>query len=386
MDLLLSGFHAEYFLEGYARVFLEFSNLLTLMWKPDKVHVTNVNQGGISVNLVISSLYAYLSKRVNTVIEVYDIMYPSDELIGAVLRGLRKAEVVVLSWKPHPLFSIILSRVSNKISGYNSKLILFTYSLNYLEKVLKSLRLKDESSEVVILNPCCDIDRGSLKLIKVLPPVHSIFLQKGSKVLRERSVDKGHVTFRFMGRFQRGRGIKEVITAFKRFRIKRPEARAKLIIDSFSEDIETEGVFKLYGGDVHIVIANPIKRVKEGASSPRQVIEEIAYKYAYSSYVVLPYTRPVHITPSLTLLEALGAGGFVIATKNAASVLHRDVKKCTFIVDTQNVVEELVKAFEYLYEEYDSNFYWRIRDDAHKYAHNNFSYEKTIWALKAKLT
>ncbi|MGC8988377.1 hypothetical protein, partial [Infirmifilum sp.] len=236
-------------------------------------------------------------------IEVYDNMYPLDELIGAVLRGLRKAEVVVLSWKPHPSFSIIQNRILDKISGYNSKLISFAYSLNYLEKVLKSLRLKDESSEVVILNPCCDIDRGSLKLIKVLPPVHSIFLQKGSKVLRERSVDRGRVTFRFMGRFQGGRGIKEVITAFKRFKIKRPEARAKLIIDSFSEDKETKEVFKLYGDDVHIVITNPIKRVKEGASSPRQIIEEIAYKYAYSSYVVLPYTRPVHITPSLTLLE-----------------------------------------------------------------------------------
>ena len=386
MNLLFSGFHAECFLEGYARVFLEFSNLLTLMWKPDKVYVTNVNQRGVNINLVISDLYTNLSKRVNTVIEVYDIMYPLDELIGAVLRGLRKAEVMMLSWKPHPSFSIILNRISNEISGYNSKLIMLVYSLNYLEKVLKSLKLKDAGSEVVILNPYCDIDRDLLKLIRVLPPVHTIFLQKGSKVLREKSIDKGRVTFRFMGRFQGGRGIKEVIIAFKRFRIKRPEARAELIIDSFSEDIETEEVFKFYGGDIRMVITNPVKRVKEGASSPRQVIEEIAYKYAYSSYVVLPYTKPVHVTPSLTLLEALATGSFVIATKEAASVLHRDVRGHVFVVDTRNIVEELVKTFEYLYEEHDSNFYWRIRSNAHKYAYNNFSYVSITKTLKAKLT
>jgi glycosyltransferase involved in cell wall biosynthesis len=91
-----------------------------------------------------------------------------------------------------------------------------------------------------------------------------------------------------------------------------------------------------------------------------------------SSYIIFPYISHQFIEPPLSLLEALASGGFVIASDIVTPYVREDV---VFEVERENIVEELVKAFEYLYEIYDSNYYWSIRQKAYGYALKNWSYE-----------
>lgn len=62
----------------------------------------------------------------------------------------------------------------------------------------------------------------------------------------------------------------------------------------------------------------------------------------------------------------------MIASDIVTPYVREDV---VFEVERENIVEELVKAFEYLYEIYDSNYYWSIRQKAYGYALKNWSYE-----------
>jgi glycosyltransferase involved in cell wall biosynthesis len=233
--------------------------------------------------------------------------------------------------------------------------------------VLKSFRY----ANVIILNPYIEAFSYKLSFVKVYPPVNPLFFKIGSKALKERATTS-EVIFRFMGRLHKSRGYREAIIAFKRFKTRNLSAKARLVIDSFRDDVELDNVKTIRIGDfVNLVLWNHLSLVKRSMLSASGVLREVAEKYAQSSYVVLPYISRQFIEPPLTLMEALASGGFVIASNIIAPYVSRDV---VFKVNRENIIEELAKAFEYLYEIYDSDHYWSVRRKSYEYALKNCSY------------
>ena len=51
------------------------------------------------------------------------------------------------------------------------------------------------------------------------------------------------------------------------------------------------------------------------------------------------------------------------------------------MVNSKNIVEELVNIFEYLYETHDNSYYWATRRKAFEYARKTFSYEAVTRTL-----
>jgi len=208
--------------------------------------------------------------------------------------------------------------------------------------------------------------------MKVHPPVNPLFFKVGSKALKEKAVTS-EVIFRFMGRLHKSRGYREVAIAFKRFKMRYPSAKVMLIIDSFSENAELSSAKSMKVDNfVDLVLWNPLLIVRRNLMTAGEVLKKVAYKYAQSSYIILPYISHQFVEPPLSLLKALASGGFVITSDIITPYVGEDV---VFEVKRENIVEELVKAFEYLYEIYDSNYYWFVRQKAYEYALKNCSYD-----------
>ena len=106
--------------------------------------------------------------------------------------------------------------------------------------------------------------------------------------------------------------------------------------------------------------------------TPKSILYTIAKKYAESSCILLPYTSYQFIEPPLTLLEALATGSFVVAS-DIVTLFTDD--KVVYEVRHGNIIEDLVNAFEYLYEIYGSSYYWSLRQRAYEYALKNFSFD-----------
>ena len=73
--------------------------------------------------------------------------------------------------------------------------------------------------------------------------------------------------FRLMGRFHRSRGVVEALRSFKKFKTQRPDAKAKLVIDTFSESVQKDFA-SIIGTSIEIRVWNPLKHVRIGSLSP----------------------------------------------------------------------------------------------------------------------
>jgi glycosyltransferase involved in cell wall biosynthesis len=363
------GYHIESFLEGYASICL--NNLLLHSSYLRQIYLLNVNGFGADLTRIVSSLveeenvFITGKKPLVKVVEFRErralslLQTITEEILGKILNE----STILVCWRSQPILTSLLYK--------SRKLIIPIYSRNYLERwlnVLKSFRY----ANVIILNPYIEAFSYKLSFVKVYPPVNPLFFKVGSKALKERAVTN-EVVFRFMGRLHGSRGYREAVIAFKRFKTRNPSAKARLVIDSFRDDVELDNIKTIRIGDfADLVLWNPLSLVKRGMLSASGVLREVAEKYAQSSYVVLPYISHQFIEPPLTLIETLASGGFVIASNIIAPYVDRDI---VFKVNRENIIEELAKAFEYLYEIYDSNYYWSIRQKAYEYALKNWSYE-----------
>jgi glycosyltransferase involved in cell wall biosynthesis len=367
--MLVLGYHIENFLEGYASICL--NNLLLYSSYLPQIHLLNVNGFGVDLIRIVSSLVEdgnALTTDKKPLVKVVEfrerkalslLQTIAEEILGKIL----SENPILVCWRPQPILTFLL---------YSSrKLVIPIYSRNYLKRwlnILKSFRY----TNVTILNPYIEAFSHRLSFMKVYPPVNPLFFKVGSKALKERAVTN-EVVFRFMGRLHKSRGYKEAVIAFKRFKMRNPSAKARLIIDSFSDQAELDNVKTIRIGDfVNLMLWNPLSLVRRNVLSAGEVLREVAEKYVQSSYVVMPYISYQFIEPPLTLLEALASGGFVIASSIIAPYVDRDF---VFKVDQENIIEELAKAFEHLYEIYDSNYYWSIRQKAYEYALKNWSYD-----------
>jgi len=367
--MLVLGYHIENFLEGYASICL--NNLLLYSSYIPQIYLLNVNGFGVDLARVISSLvedenvFVTGKKPLVKVVEFRErkalslLQIIAEEMLGKVLNE----STILVCWRPQTILTFLL---------YSSrKLVIPMYSHNYLKLWLSILKKFYKYTDAIILNPYIEAFSHRLSFMKVHPPVNPLFFKVGSRALKEKVVTN-EVVFRFMGRLHKSRGYREVAIAFKRFKMRHPSAKVRLIIDSFSENAELSSVKYMKIGDLaDLVLWNPLLVVKRNLMTAGEVLKKIAYKYAQSSYIVLPYTLRQFIEPPLSLLEALASGGFVIASNIITPYVGEDV---VFEVKRENIVEELVKAFEYLYEIYDSNNYWSVRQKAYEYALKNCSY------------
>jgi glycosyltransferase involved in cell wall biosynthesis len=376
--MLVLGYHVENFLEGYASICL--NNLLLYSSYLPQIYLLNANGFGADLTRIVSSLvedenvFTTGKKPLVKVVEVRErkalslFQTITEEILGKILNE----STILVCWRPQPILTFLLYK--------SRKLIIPTYSCNYLERwlnILKSFRYINNTN-VIILNPYIEALSYKLSFVKVYPPVNPLFFKVGSKALKEKAVTN-EVVFRFLGRLHGSRGYREAVIAFKRFKTRNPSAKARLVIDSFRDDVELDNVKTIRIGDfANLVLWNPLSLVKRSMLSASGVLREIAEKYAQSSYVVLPYISHQFVEPPLTLMETLASGGFVIASNIIAPYADRDI---VFKINRENIIEELAKAFEHLYEIYDSNYYWSIRQKAYGYALKNWSYE----AVREKL-
>jgi len=366
--MLVLGFHLENFLEGYARIVLNYVG--TLLNRFDHVTILNINDYKINVLDLILSLYRGLvTNKYLQIIDLYGAKYLSplqifiEEFLGVFFD---KDAIVFIGWRPYLPLSLLLNRRAKV-------LIIPAYSRNYFKSLLKCLKiLSGTNTTAVILNPYLSSNLGRHIFLKQYPPINPLFFEMSHHMLNERSRFP-EVVYRLMGRLRPSRGYREAIIAFKRFKSANPSAKARLIIDSFSEDPSIKGVKVVrLRDDADAVLWNPLRCVKTGLISPAHVLDEIAKEYAQSSYVLLPYTWHQFVEPPITLLEALATGSFVVASDIVASFVDN---KVIYEVKRENIIEDLAKTFGYLYEIYDSNYYWSIRAKAYEYALRNLSPE-----------
>jgi hypothetical protein len=88
--------------------------------------------------------------------------------------------------------------------------------------------------------------------------------------------------------------------------------------------------------------------------------------------MLLPYVWFQFVEPPLTLLEALATGSFVAVSDLISPFVDSNV---VYEVRWNNIVKDLIKAFEYLYAIYDYSCYWSVRQKAYEYALKNWSYD-----------
>jgi glycosyltransferase involved in cell wall biosynthesis len=353
----------ENFLEGYAKVALNYIGMLLNKFS----HVTVLNINGYRINIlnIILSLYKGYVARINLrTIDLSEIRYLSSLqiLVEELLGMFFDEDIIFIGWRPY--LPLPLSRRA-KI------LIIPAYSHNYFKNLLKYLKfLSGTDTNAVILNPYLRSNIGRHILLKQYPPINPLFFEIGHYMLNEKS-RSSEAMYRLMGRLHPSRGYRETIIAFKRFKDANPSAKARLVIDSFSEDSSIKGVKRIrLRDDIDVVLWNPLREVKSGLISPADVLSEVAKKYVQSSYVLLPYTWYQFIEPPLTLLEALATGSFVVASDIVAPFVNNGV---VYEVKRRSIIEDLTKAFEYLYEIYDSDYYWSARAKAYEYALRNLS-------------
>ena len=361
------GYHLENFLEGYARIVLNYTCILLKKFR----HATILNDNGYGINLpdiLLTLCKSFIGEEYLRFIDIREVKQISllqvylEELLGKLL----SEDVIFVGWRPNVHISILLNKRAKA-------LIIPTYSRNYTKSLLKSLRLiKNMNTPIIVLNPYISCKLDSFTFLKQHPPINSLFFEVGHYVIERRFVSDG-VVYRFMGRLHPFRGYKEAVIAFKKFKSRCPSTKTKLVIDSFSEDIRDEEVRKIrICDDVYIILWNPLYIIKKGLASTAKILDEIVKKYATSSYILLPYMSWQFIEPPLVLLEALATGSFVVTSDLMKPFINDEV---TYSVSREKIVEDLVKAYEYLYEIYDSNYYWSIRRKAYEYALKNFSFD-----------
>jgi glycosyltransferase involved in cell wall biosynthesis len=361
MDMLVLGLQLENFLEGYARITMSFAELISTLRRFDNVVLVNVNRYDIPLLKIVKEINPKLSMKILQAFDIRHYPYLSTAL-GMLIAKIINVDVTLIDGR---LWVTLLLNLRGKN-------IVVIYSRNYFTEVLRHVKGEDRLKNVVILNPYINYEHGPIKSVKTYPPLHEIFFQLGCKAVKERPYNE-EVIFRIMGRLHPSRGYREAVIAFKRFKIANPSVKARLVIDSFSEDAFTNKVKIIRPcSDVDVAMWNPLLGVRSGLISPVDILNEVAKKYAQSSYVLLPYVRSQFIEPPLTLLEALAAGSFVVVSDLISPFVDSNV---VYKVRRDNIVKDLIKAFEYLYEIYDSNYYWSVRQKAYEYALKNCSYD-----------
>jgi glycosyltransferase involved in cell wall biosynthesis len=269
--MLVLGYHIENFLEGYASICL--NNLLLYSSYLPQIYLLNVNGFGADLTRIVSSLVEdenILTTDKKPLVKVVEfrerkalslLQTIAEEIVGRIFSG----NITLVCWRPQPILTFLL---------YSSrKLVIPIYSRNYLKRwlnILKSFRC----TNVTILNPYIEAFSHRLSFMKVYPPVNPLFFRIGSEALREKAMMK-EVVFRFMGRLHESRGYRETIIAFKKFKMRHPSAKVRLIIDSFREDAELSSAGSLEIGDsMDLVLWNALLIVKRNLMTAGGDIKE----------------------------------------------------------------------------------------------------------------
>jgi len=366
--MLTLGFHLENFLEGYAKITLGFTDIISKLRREEPVIIMNVNSGVIDLEKIVESLFTNLARNNIYIYDLREYVPIIPVVLEDFITGLISDKFTVIGWRPYLPLSLLLNK--------HKRCVLLAYSRNVVNNVIKYKRKIFGTKTLVVLNPFHNAEVDNIGFAKVYPPIHKQFFEAGSSVLRDKP-QQDFVVFRLMGRFHRSRGVVEALRSFKKFKTQRPDAKARLVIDTFSESVQKD--FRLIGTGIEIRVWNPLKHVRIGSLSPRRVVDTVIGKYVCSSYIVLPYRFRQFIEPPLTLLEALATGSFVVTTDLLRSFIGD--KDVALMVNSKNIVKELVNTFEYLYETHDSSYYWATRRKAFEYARKTFSYEAVTRTL-----
>lgn len=368
--MLVLGFHLEKFQEGYAKITLCFADIISKWMQTEPVVIVNANSTNLSLERIIKSLYPDLARRFIRIYDIHERAPIMPVILEESIASLISDKFIIIGWRPCLWLSLLLNKHRNDI-------ICLVFSRNIFSGIIRYICRIPRMKSLIVLNPFSTSRVGNIKFIKVYPPVHEKFFEVGNKTLRKKP-QQDSVLFKLMGRFHPSRGIAEALRAFKKFKLRRPDAKAKLVIDAFSEYKDKSYVKSIDDG-VEVHMWDPLNHVRNGSLSPEEIINIVMNKYVESSYIMLPYTFRQFIEPPLTLLEALATGSFLVTTDLLKPFIES--KDAALIVSSKKIVEELVNAFEYLYDIYDSRYYWTSRKKAFEYATKTFSCETVKRAL-----
>ncbi|MEM0080143.1 MAG: hypothetical protein QW118_07990 [Nitrososphaerota archaeon] len=270
-----------------------------------------------------------------------------------------KPTLTIYGWLAHPEYVITSTTITYKSSA---AYLLITYSKEYFRKLLMMFGRLGKHGRFFVVNPYWNGEMASATFIKMLyPPIDPILLNLCDKYREAQFSEESLVTFRIMGRFDKSRGITSAIHAFKRFKVRNPHAKAKLIVDTFLEGSKGSRHLRI-GESIEIIITDPYIEKR----SPANLIKEVLRKYAQSHYIVLPYRYRQFVEPPLTLMEALAMGSYVVITPLLKPFVN---EKLVYVVNNESRSLEisLAEAFEYLYEIYGSKEYKLVREKARNY-------------------
>ena len=354
--ILVICYHCNNFLEGYARILLRYLQLYALAGKNSECLFINTPSplSPYTTREVLESLTTQLEY---VVLEASSLSYLS--LMTHLRFRAVKPTLTIYGWLAHPEYVITSTTTAHKSSV---TYLLIAYSREYFHKLLMVFRIWGKRGRVFVVNPYWSGRMASVTFIKMLyPPIDPILLNLCDKYAEARFSEEGLVTFRVMGRFDKSRGITSAIHAFKRFKVRNPHAKAKLIVDTFLEGSKGSCHLRI-GENVEVIVTDPY--IKKG--SPVNSIEEVLRKYAQSCYIVLPYRYRQFVEPPLTLMEALAMGSYVVTTPLLKPFVN---EKLVYVVDNESRSLEisLAEAFEYLYEIYGSKEYRLVREKARNY-------------------
>jgi hypothetical protein len=265
MDMLVLGLQLENFLEGYARITMSFAELISTLKSFDGVALANVNRYNIPLLKIVKEINPKLSMKTLRTFDIRHYPYLST-VLGMLIAKIINNDVSLIDGR---LWMTLLLN----LRGRN---IVVIYSRNYFTEALRHVKREDKLKSVVILNPYINYEHGTIKFVKTYLPSHEIFFQLGCKAVKERLYNE-EVIFRIMGRLHPSRGYREAIIAFKRFKMANPSVKARLVIDTFSEDAFTDKIKIIRPrDDVDIVMWNPLLGVRSGLISPIDVPSKIA--------------------------------------------------------------------------------------------------------------
>jgi len=346
MKGLFLSFASEIFTEGYARLFLRFSDIVARHAKGDlSGYLVNVNRRfKVSIGEVIHDLAPHLRS-----LKIVNVDYTQLQYIFSFLGEIiRRFDIIIIGWTPHPeVLSLTrsLARILKKSSA--EKTILLAFSRNYLVRLIRAFTLLEPGVSITVLNPFIAEEIRGIKLLKVYPPpldpsIHELMEIKSLYKFKDISET---VVFRIMGRYRGASGLSSIIKAFESLRYKRIDVslNAKLIIDQFLEEVDRDFLVQRNGIELHL--GNPLKE----NTKPLRIVWETILKYISSTYTILPFVVEQFVQPPLTLLESLALGTPVIATSTVLRFFpYRDL---TFQINTLDV-KSTAKIFDELYELY----------------------------------
>ncbi|MEM0233112.1 MAG: hypothetical protein QXL22_03730 [Candidatus Nezhaarchaeales archaeon] len=354
--ILVRSYHCNNFLEGYARILLRYLQLYALTGKDRECCFIDTP----------SPLSPYTTKEVleslTTQLKYVVLEAPSLSYLSLMTRLQFKAvkpTLTIYGWLAHPEYVITSTTITYKSSA---AYLLITYSKEYFRKLLMMFGRLGKHGRFFVVNPYWNGEMASATFIKMLyPPIDPILLNLCDKYREAQFSEESLVTFRIMGRFDKSRGITSAIHAFKRFKVRNPHAKAKLIVDTFLEGSKGSRHLRI-GESIEIIITDPYIEKR----SPANLIKEVLRKYAQSHYIVLPYRYRQFVEPPLTLMEALAMGSYVVITPLLKPFVN---EKLVYVVNNESRSLEisLAEAFEYLYEIYGSKEYKLVREKARNY-------------------